>query len=237
MKQSQRIKHIVTQPETNLLFGKVIPASKVLVLSPHCDDEALGFAGSILKYLADGTEVKVIYLSNDPEKKRVQEAEEAWKNYPISLEFLGVPDSFISDHEETLVEKIYEAIVEFQPEIVAVPWFFDKHIDHVACNIILCSVIEKLRAQENQSVSKIISYEVNFPLYLNYSVNITDVFEQKKEILRSYKSQKPEKIIRTIEALNQFRAEQMPLRSVKLAEGLYVCSPAEYYDLLKLHIT
>lgn len=237
MKQSQRLKNIVTEPNAKHLFGKVVPASKVLVLSPHCDDEALGFAGNIIKYLKAKTNVKVIFFSNDKEKSRVRETREAWNQYDdLSLEFLGFPDSFIYKYEETAVERIHQEIEAFQPEIVATPWYFDKHIDHVECNIILCRVIEKLLNVGNISVTNIISYEVNFPLYINYFVNISDVFKEKVNVLECYKGQRPEKLIASIEALNRFRAKQVSLRNVKYAEALYICSPKEYLELLKLHI-
>lgn len=238
MKQSHRLKNIVTQPNAELLFGRVVPASKILVLAPHCDDEALGFGGNIIKYLNEKKEVLILFLSSDSEKRRVREVQEAWKGYQnLSFIFLDYPDSRVCEYHKAATEEIVKAIRTFQPELIGLPWYFDKHIDHVECNIILYHVIKQLLYTEAMSRVNIISYEVNFPLYINYCVNISDVFEEKARILKKYESQKPDTLIRRIEALNRFRGEQNPLRCVKYAEALYVCSPKEYMELIEMYIS
>lgn len=236
MKESSNLKNIVTKPNTDLLFGRVLPANRVLVIAPHCDDEILGFGGNIIKY-SEQAQVKIIFLTCDKELKRKEEAQNAWKeNANVTLEFLEIEDSCLNQQDVLAADRVSQLIRKFQPEVIAVPWHLDKHSDHVYSNIILAKALQKLKAEEMQNTGNIVSYEVNFPLCMNYSVNITDVFDKKIGILMNYKSQKPDKLAVTIEFLNSYRASQMPLRKVKKAEGLYVCTPKEYCEMLKLHI-
>lgn len=228
---------IVTKLEMNLLFGRTVPASKVLVLAPHCDDEALGFGGNILKYLKNGAQVCVMFLSNDPEKLRAKETLEAWHDYDnISFEFLGFSDGKTCLSELEAVLMVQEKIMKIQPNLIAVPWYLDKHTDHVYCNRFLEKALEKIFSDKKDYTTTVASYEVNFPLYVNYTVNITDVFAEKDKVIQAYVSQKPDNLRVMIEHLNRYRAEQMKLKRVKYAEALYVCSAKQYCDLVKLYV-
>jgi N-acetylglucosamine malate deacetylase 1 len=207
---------------SNMFFGRIIPAQKVLVLAPHCDDELLGCGGTILRYLQDKTRVIILYLTLDKEEKRKVEAINAWRNFPnLTQKFLTIEDSKLVLNRKIAIDKISDLIVLDNPDIIFTPWVYDMHKDHSYSSIYLADSLKKLAKKRNLE-QNIVFYEVNFPLYSNYSVNITRFMQNKLNILKLYKSQNIGQLEKVIVNLNQYRASQIGLKQIKWAEGFYV---------------
>jgi len=51
-------------PKRNVTVASQVPAGRVLVLSPHPDDEAIGMGGTLAMHAAGGSEVTVVYLTD-----------------------------------------------------------------------------------------------------------------------------------------------------------------------------
>jgi len=110
--------------------------AKVLVFSPHPDDDIIGCGGTIAKHKKICDEIGVVYLTSggltDNSHEREGEATRAAKFLGVdSLKFLRW-----KDHEVAKTPKNFETIIdivsEFNPGLIYCPTKDDQHIDHKA---------------------------------------------------------------------------------------------------------
>lgn len=171
-------------------FLEIKPNDKCLIIAPHADDESIGCGGILLKYpqnfevvvLTDGC--KGGGGNNDSEetiiKTRLKELSQA-------MEFAKVKNYrnlMIKDREvRQNLDKINTLNLK-QYDYVFVPNGDEMHIDH---RPILAQVKKILRFWGK---TMIISYEVWSPIpNPNIYLDITDIVEQKRELISHYKSQ------------------------------------------------
>lgn len=202
---------------------------KIVVLAPHCDDEVLGCGGYLLKCLNTDCQISIIYFTTNFSSVtdiRKEEAIKAWHSYKnIKQIFLQYEDSTLYNELYHIVKQLSAILEKLQPEAIFLPWPIDAHIDHQAIYDIL------LRICIPTSVTNIYFYEVFYPLYANCSIDITNVFDQKQEMLNQFSSQKKLNLNSVITALNQYRAATLRLKSIKYAESFYRISPNNIYSI------
>lgn len=161
---------------------------KILILSSHPDDGAMGCGGTIAKFLEEGKEVYYIIFSW---AEQGFSQSEIWK----SLETLGVPKDNITllnyrvRNFNYSRQQILEDLVLFReklnPDMVLIPSSFDTHQDH--------RVIyeESLRAFRNYTL---LGYEEswnNIKFESKCFVTLKEKHVQKKvEVAKCYLSQK-----------------------------------------------
>jgi LmbE family N-acetylglucosaminyl deacetylase len=130
---------------------------RVLVLAPHADDETLGCAGVIQKYIAEGSSVRIVIASLTlSESKRFRKEDSGYGMYSgmkriselkEAMRLLGVTDHHIlyPDHSSKqlydskldriprseIVANIERHIEEFHPTVLYIP-SITKHQDHEA---------------------------------------------------------------------------------------------------------
>ena len=147
------------------------PAGKhVVVLAPHMDDEIIGCAGSILKHIADGDEITVVYITDSskglpgrfPERemadRRRQESESVG-------EFIGVKNRIYLNIEDNTEEPwdaytdlLADVLIDKEPELLYLPWYEDLHSDHQKTNKLFAKAIG------GRVDFKVCAYEVWSPL-------------------------------------------------------------------------
>jgi LmbE family N-acetylglucosaminyl deacetylase len=162
---------------------------KILILSPHPDDESIGCGGLLLKY---STQCKVICLTdgrlgdskikmNELIKKRKEEFIEAMDYIKINnYKFLNIKDGNLINEFDSFNEINFD---EF--DYIFIPNVLDQHPDHKAVGIHLTK-----KLQSEKSKAKICMYEVWNALSLpNSYINISDIVEKKKELVSLYESQ------------------------------------------------
>jgi len=175
-----------------------------LVIAPHPDDAELGMGGGILKMLAAGMKVGVLDLTNgeptpfgSPEI-RAKETESATKILGLSWrDNLGLPNRSLEATLEAR-EKLAGAIRTVRPKWLFAPYWTDAHPDHVAAT----QLVEAARFWAKLSKtdmpgdpfhpSRIYNYYcVHLKMHANpaFVLDISDVWEQKLESIRSYHSQ------------------------------------------------
>lgn len=180
---------------------------RIAVIAPHPDDECLGAAAALI-YAADQTDIFVMTdgshgkgQSNIEEEAAVRKAQfEKEMEYvkPRSWHWLGYEDTRLSDYDHaadgidfTVYTKIF------------LPWIESKHIDHRAAARMCCDTIQKQKAS-----AECFSYEINAPFRVpTHYIDITDVMEEKRKLIRFHADQIEEEPITT--ALNAFRAAQL----------------------------
>ncbi|TGL45828.1 PIG-L deacetylase family protein [Leptospira perdikensis] len=219
-------------------------SKKVLVFTPHPDDETLGAGGFLLKKKQEGYQIIWLILTNmkkefgwTPEQvdKRNQEIDEVSKLYPfdkvynLELEPTGLDKYSLSE----LLTPINKIIKTEEPEIILLPSDNDPHSDHKIAYQVGISVSKKFR---NPFIKQILEMEIlsetNFGVFdsiqPNLFVDISDFFEKKVEILSKFNGEIGEhpfpRSLESIRALAILRGSQS---NCKYAEAFRVIKSYE----------
>ena len=214
---------------------------KVLVITPHPDDETLGVGGSIAKLINQGHDVYILTVSGHlpplyDRKDYDKTVKEAHKAYDIlgitNSKFLEIPATMIGyEPVHSLNNKIVSVINEYRPNFVFCP-FPDRHIDH---KLVFESTLVATRpVQAGAEIELVAAYEIlsethwNAPFIEpnfipNLVIDIGDFIEQKIAALKCYQSQisKDEgpRSLKAVKALAQLRGTQS---GFKFGEALYI---------------
>ncbi len=205
---------------------------KVLIISPHPDDETLGCGGTLLKHRERGDKVFWLIMTSISEdldyteskintrESEIQQAAGAYEiedffnlDYPTTkLDTLPIGD---------VVSDISRIIDRVEPNSIYLPNRSDIHTDH---EITFRAAMSALKSFRKSSVDQIAMYETisetEFGSYLaerafqpNMFVDITDFIEGKKKIAKIYDSEIGQhpfpRSERNIEALATFRGATM----------------------------
>ncbi len=152
---------------------------KVLVFSPHPDDESLAAGGYIYDATASDAEVKIV-LVTDGDKHHIRDRryEEFKKATGVlgvnegNLIFLGYPDGDLNhQNREDLTVSFQKIIDDFSPDIIIYPSSKDGHPDH---------------AITGQMVEEILGKEKSPPIAYAYLVHARRWPQPKKRALNLY---------------------------------------------------
>ncbi|MAT39837.1 MAG: hypothetical protein CL946_09565 [Ectothiorhodospiraceae bacterium] len=171
---------------------------RILVLTPHADDETFGAGGAIIQHIEAGHEVRVVLFSdnvasvngNGVSPKEVEELRRA--EFFAAMDVLGVKHTAVFSLSEEQMEKendwqrmLNAILVENQPDVLYFPSLFDNHKEHRLLNKHICGVL-----REEQSLSPVCrTFEVWSPLPATAALNISGQLERKRQAIRCYKSQ------------------------------------------------
>jgi LmbE family N-acetylglucosaminyl deacetylase len=199
---------------------------RVLVLSPHIDDEVIGSGGSLRKHVLAGDEVAVIYFA-DCTPERMREAREAGDILGLRrLEFWEYGPKTLRNHPE-ISERLAKVLDEYKPGIVYLPSLFDRHNDHLALNHFFSSLYEKTGYDLT-----VYAYEVWTTLVPNLIIDISDVMEEKRNALAMFRSQlSANDWLDAAVSLNRYRG--VTSGAGLYAEGFIRYSMGKYYRLWK----
>lgn len=192
---------------------------KVLVISPHPDDEAIGCGGTISSHIADGDVVEVIFLTSgekgghdgktekDTRKIREEEARHAATILQLTnIEFWREPDGVVSV-TVALVKKLKNKIQEQKTNIIYVTHQDEEHPDHQAAALLVKKAMRKL----NQAIEKpaVWMYEVWTPIQrMDHIVDISSYVDLKRKAILAHNSQcSVMKFDEAILGLNRYRGE------------------------------
>ena len=141
---------------------------KVLVFSPHPDDETIACGGYIAESVQRGAEVKIVLVTDGNKHSlkdlRYSEFETATSilGVPVdNLIFLNYPDGKLAQQSQAELEKIFQNQIDsYHPDIILYPHPSDTHKDHATIGKIVEKILE-------QSLNKKIAYKylVHHPLY------------------------------------------------------------------------
>ena len=205
---------------------------KILVISPHPDDETLGCGGTILKHKNMGDKIYWLIITNVDLKNGWDRdiVEERQKEIETVAEMYGFEKNFKLDYPtakldiisiQEIIKSISKVILEIKPEIIYLPNRFDVHTDHQIAFKAAYSCTKNFRYP---FIKKILMYETlsetEFSPALpesiftpNIFMDITNYFEKKLEILKIYDSEVMEKplprSIDAIEALAKYRGSRI----------------------------
>ncbi len=205
---------------------------KILIISPHPDDETLGCGGTFLKHKDMGDKIYWLIITNvdvengwdkDIVDKRQKEIETVSEMYGFEKTFkLDYPTAKLDTMPmQEIIESVSKVIFEIKPEIIYLPNRSDVHTDHQITFKTAYSCTKNFRYP---FIKRILMYETlsetEFAPALpenafipNVFVDITKYFEKKLEIFKIYKSEVMEgqspRSLKVIEAFNKYRGSQI----------------------------
>jgi LmbE family N-acetylglucosaminyl deacetylase len=172
--------------------------SRIMVISPHPDDEAIGCGGTVQKHVLAGDVVHVEVLTsgekgghawdeNETARRREQETLSAAAILGIErVEFHRQPDGRLNANQP-LIRLLANRIESWKPHIIYVPHAAEQHPDHRAA---ARAVRRALKLVQGTKLPRVLAYEVWTPLQrLDEIVDITPHLETKLRAIAAYDSQ------------------------------------------------
>ena len=163
---------------------------RILVISPHPDDESIGVGGLLLMYR---DQCSVVVMTDgrygNPRYQPLEMARVRKCELQTAMTQAGVSSFRIMEYEDGKLINQPDAFSDSRIEdydIVLVPNPNDNHSDHTAC---YSYVLDYIKDSSIQNI-KVYMYEVHTPLAdVDYHIDITDVVLKKKELVGCYESQ------------------------------------------------
>jgi N-acetylglucosamine malate deacetylase 1 len=227
----------------------------LLVFGPHPDDIEIGLGGTVARHTAAGHRVALCDLtagelsSNGTPEQRAVEAAEAARVLGAALrENLGWPDGGIAA-TPPLIRSAVEAIRRHRPRTLAIPYWDDRHPDHVAASQVLrtAAFTSGLRryvtGTDPWRPDWVCHYFINDHAAPSFVVDVSAQYQIKRDALACYRSQfapsdegatATRLTAATFRQLIESRDAQFgALAGVAFAEGIVVREPVQRAGLLK----
>jgi bacillithiol biosynthesis deacetylase BshB1 len=179
----------------------VSPPLDLLVFGPHPDDLEIGLGGTIARQASMGHTVGLCDLtagemgSNGTPDGRIQESEKARAALgAVWRENLRWPDRRIGKDPAHLEDAI-AFVRQHRPRTVAVPYWSDRHPDHVAASAVLSEAVFSAGLRrypasgEAWKADWICFYFINDSVPPSFVVDVTAHYEQKRAALDCHSSQ------------------------------------------------
>ena len=172
----------------------------LLVFGPHPDDIEIGLGGTIARHTALGATVGLCDLtggemgSNGTVEQRLEESEAArvvlgakWR------ENLGWPDRGIGKDAGHLDEAV-AVIRRHRPSTIAVPYWVDRHPDHVAASELLTEAafnagLHRYRPEGEAWKTWVCYYFINDSAPPSFVIDVSDFYQKKRDALDCHSSQ------------------------------------------------
>jgi LmbE family N-acetylglucosaminyl deacetylase len=238
---------ISTTPGATIGSAAVSPPSsprdsgpRVLVLSPHPDDESLGCGGTLAMLTRAGVPVDVAYMTRGEMggkpgvklpvidqfvlgNQRSLEAAAACRTLGVGKAFFLKGCDGQVDQRPELSDEIFQLLESGGYTTVFCPWPFDVHKDHCATFDWLAAALEHL--DRNLDVWL---YEVWSTLHPNKLVAIDATLEIKRQAIQAHVTQLQNYDYLTgFMALCQYRGILLP--TARFAEAFFVCNREELF--------
>ena len=178
----------------------------ILAIAAHPDDAELSCSGTLMIHKKLGLKTGILDLtagelgSRGNRETRASESANAAKILQLDVrENLGFRDGFFQ-HDEAHLLKLITALRKYQPEIVLANAISDRHPDHEkaallikeACFLAGLIKIETAFNGETQKAwrpKKIFNYIQDRHLEPDFVIDISDVWDTKKESILAYRTQ------------------------------------------------
>lgn len=210
---------------------------KILVISPHPDDETLGAGGTIIRAKKKGHEVYWLNITGICQEAKYQESAILKRNEEIEqiISFykfndvlnLKLPTTKLDKIPDNIgIQQISEYILKIRPQILLIPDYNDAHSDHriVFQWVHACTKTFRYPFIKSVLTMEILS-ETNFglpqnPFVPNVLIDISEFLEDKIEAFSIYESEIGiHPFPRSIESIKALACIRGAETGVKYAEG------------------
>ena len=225
----------------------------LLVFGPHPDDIEIGLGGTVAHHVDLGFAVGLCDLtagemgSNGTVEERLAEAEAAREvlgaTWRVNLRW---PDRAIGGADQ--IASAVRLIRQARPRAVAIPYWSDRHPDHVASSQVLTEAVfnSGLRrfdpSTDAWKPARLCYYFINDAAHPSFVIDVSDAYDRKRRALACYVSQfTPSAADAVGTRLTSPRFRQLvesrdahtgALAGVPFAEGLVVRDPIALPHLL-----
>ena len=180
---------------------------KVLVVSPHPDDETLGCGGTLLRHSYEGDRIYWLNITSISERYGwKQDDVEKRKNQILKIkEKYAFKESYNLDFPTTkvdsipineIIQKISNVLEKVKAEIVYMPYIYDVHTDH---QIIAKAMQSTLKWFRYSHIKKVFMYETLSETDFNFIeqrkfnpntyIDISKFLNKKIELMKIYSSE------------------------------------------------
>lgn len=152
---------------TIYLFTEIrqpLPSDRIVIFSPHEDDEALGVGGYISAAVDANATVHIVFATdgNNMGKKEVRYAEALAADKILGVKsenitFYNIPDKGLLKNEALLMDMVKDTINEIKPTIIITSSKLDTHTDHGELGRVVKAV-----ATTNSSNATILTYLIHY---------------------------------------------------------------------------
>jgi len=173
----------------------------LLVFGPHPDDLEIGMGGTIARHTAAGHRVGLVDLtagemgSNGTPELRMQESEAARQVLGAQFrENLRWADRRIGKDPAHL-EQAVACIRRHRPRTIAVPYWSDRHPDHVAASEVLAEAAFNAGLRrypgegEAWKAEWLCFYFINDSVPPSFVIDVSETYERKRQALDCHTSQ------------------------------------------------
>src|SRR6185369_1945457 len=173
----------------------------LLAIGPHPDDIEIGIGGTVAKHAALGHRVGLCDLtagemgSNGTVEERLAEAEAARAVLGAAWRVnLRLPDRAIGsspDHQRLVAGLVRSA----RPKVVAIPYWSDRHPDHVAASQLLTEGVFSAGLRKYDAEGDawkpewVCYYFINDAAVPSFVVDVSDDYDTKRRALACHTSQ------------------------------------------------
>jgi LmbE family N-acetylglucosaminyl deacetylase len=159
------VKNTQVMPQVTIFFlnDVILPTEdqKVLIFSPHQDDETIAAGGYIAQSIKNKAFVRIVLVTDGNKyhlkKIRYKEFEKATSILGVkksNLIFLNYPDGFLNKQNYFEVYNNFKTQIDnFNPDIIIYPHPLDSHPDHSTTGKIVKDILK------NKKDNKIIAYQ------------------------------------------------------------------------------
>ncbi|MFX1575146.1 MAG: PIG-L deacetylase family protein [Promethearchaeota archaeon] len=191
---------------------------KIVIFAPHPDDEIYGCGGSILKWMEEGNDVHIVYVTDNRaflwygRKDNAIIEEEAQEYINLTEDELGeiglqeakevakafgFPDKnvhFYKFHDQGALERINEGIKLSKDIIkdanrIVLPSDNNNHVDHQATHTIVKETAKKLNLKDTEFYVYGIYNVLKTPREKQIKIRISKYQDKIYELMKGYKTQ------------------------------------------------
>lgn len=150
---------------------QITSKTRLLIISPHPDDEALGAGGLIGKAIKEKAKVMIYYLTagdsrqlvtkKTDSKTRLKEIESVkiLTNAKIKVEYIGKEFCRLDTvPQKDLIERVEDVIEDFKPSVVAIPSYYSYNQDHRAVYVACITAMRPTPKEIRHNVSTVLEF-------------------------------------------------------------------------------
>tara|TARA_B110000444_G_scaffold259739_1_gene304468 strand:+ start:805 stop:1494 length:690 start_codon:yes stop_codon:yes gene_type:complete len=181
---------------------------KVLIISPHPDDEVIGCGGLIAKCKKLNSDVKVVYMCTGESRQlvsgstdsdsRVNEINQVSSYGNFKYQIIFENKYFVeldSIPQKKIVDPIEDIIEEFKPSIMLIPHGESYNQDHRATFTACITALRPIPSNLRHFVDTVLIYEEPYAWTIkdmfkpNIYLNTEDIEDEKVKLMMLHKSQ------------------------------------------------
>jgi len=188
---------------------------KIVIFAPHPDDEFFGTGAALFKWLDEGQDVHIVYMTDNSAgytfnralgclveceetqiseyelakiaKKEVEKVRKFLKLKKSNVHLLWFPDQKLSDFKEAAIMKVQEILED--ADIVVIPSNHNTHVDHQATFDVVTEAIDLLNIDPEIYVYCLYSVLKKLPPGKKLKFYLEGYNDKIIEGLKLYKSQ------------------------------------------------